>query len=86
VLSRKFREKGVEIVSINVHDPLKNIGIFKNKNKPEYPILTDGEPTAIGYGVSAYPTFVVVDKDGKVVYSKPGLFEEELETALTGSL
>jgi thiol-disulfide isomerase/thioredoxin len=85
-LAREFREKGVEFVAINAHDATKTIDIFKNNNKPEYRILTGGEATAETYGTDAFPTFVLIGKDGKVVYSRTGLDDKELESAIANNL
>jgi len=85
-IGREFRDKGLELVSINVHDLPKTIDIFKNNNKPEYRILTGGDTTADGYGAGAYPSIVLIGKDGKVVYSKAGLDENELATAIANNL
>jgi thiol-disulfide isomerase/thioredoxin len=85
-ITQKFRGKDFELVSINVHDSTKAIDIFKNFHKPEYPILVEGESTGTGYGASAYPTFVLIDKNGKVIYAKPGLDDKEIEAVITENL
>lgn len=85
-LMREFRDKGVEFLAINAHDTAKTIDLFKNNNKPEYRILTGGESMAETYGTDAFPTFVLIGKDGKVVYSKNGLVEKELESAIANNL
>ena len=85
-ISQNFRDKGLEVVSINMYDPASTIEFFKNKNKPEYIILTGGESIAKAYGVDAYPAFFLVDKNGKVVYSSSGLFEKDLEAAIVANL
>ena len=85
-LSQRFREKGLHLISINMHDPQATIGLFKNKHKPEYVILMGGDTVAKPYGVGAYPAFVLVDKTGKVVYSSSGLEEKELESAIVANL
>ena len=85
-IARAFKTNGVELISINIHDPAKTIASFKTRNNPAYPILTEGEATADKYGVAAYPAIVVVGKDGKIAYSSLGLYEKELETAIRTSL
>jgi len=79
-IDEKFRDKNFEFISINIHDSQNLIDIFRDKNKPRYQILTSGESTGNSYGVSAYPSFVLIDRDGKIAYSKAGLYENELET------
>ncbi|HKX84789.1 MAG TPA: TlpA disulfide reductase family protein, partial [Pyrinomonadaceae bacterium] len=85
-IAEAFRAKGLEVISINIHDPAATIGLFKRNNKPEFTILTEGAPTATEYGVNAYPGIVLIGKDGKVAYSSLGLFEKELEAAITANL
>lgn len=82
----KFRDKGLEVVSINMYDPTDAIEFFKQKNKPEYPILTDGQSIAVAYGVEGYPAIVLIDKNGKIVYSSSGLFVDELEAAILANI
>ena len=84
--ARKFKEKGLEIVSVNMYDPAATIELFKKKNKPEFMIVTGGESIAAPYGVEAYPALVLIDRSGKVVYSSSGLFEKELEAAIMTNL
>lgn len=83
-ISKRFQD--LQIISINMHDPASTIDYFKNKNKPEFIILTGGDTIAKQYGVEAYPAFVLVDKTGKVVYSSSGLEEKELEAAIVANL
>lgn len=85
-ISQRFGEKGLHLISINMHDPAATIEYFKKKNKPEYLILTGGESIAKPYGVEAYPAFVLVDKNGKVVYASSGLEEKQLEAAILANL
>jgi thiol-disulfide isomerase/thioredoxin len=85
-ISQRFEEKGLQLISINMHDPATTIEFFKKKNKPEYVILTGGESIAKPYGVEAYPAFVLVDRNGRVVYSSSGLDEKELEAAILANL
>ena len=85
-ISQRFGEKGLQVISINMHDPAETIEFFKTKNKPEYMILTGGDSIAKAFGVEGYPAIVLVDKNGKVVYSASGLFEEELESAIMANL
>ena len=76
----------VELVSINVHDTPTTIASFKNRHKPLYTILTDGEATGDSYGVGSYPAILVVGKDGKIAYASMGLFEKEVEAAIKTAL
>ncbi len=85
-ISQRFGQKGLQVISINMHDPAATIDFFKNKNKPEYLILTGGDSIAKAFGVEGYPAIVLVDKNGNVAYSSSGLFEKELEAAILANL
>ena len=71
--NQNYRDKGVEVISINMYDPTPTIETFKKKHKPEYTILTGGDSIATLYGVDAYPAFVLIDRSGAVVYYYIGL-------------
>ena len=85
-ISRRFAEKGLQVVSINMHDPATTIEFFTSKYKPQYVILTGGESVAKQFGVEAYPAIVLIDGTGKVVYASSGLFEKDLEAAIVSNL
>ena len=85
-IASAFTGTGLQLISINLHDPEKTIASFKARHNPAYTILTDGEPTADLYGVGAYPAIVLIAKDGKIAYASLGLFEKELEPAIKASL
>ena len=85
-IAKNFTGKEFQLISVNIHDPEKTIGLFKSKNQPEFPILTEGEKAAISYGVGSYPGLVLIGKDGKVAYSSLGLHPTELEAAITAAL
>ncbi|HEX8277761.1 MAG TPA: TlpA disulfide reductase family protein [Segetibacter sp.] len=71
-LNSKFKNKSFEILSINSYDSKEDISWFCNKHKTNYPILIKGKEVAEKYGVSTFPTFFIIDKTGKIIYSKPG--------------
>ena len=85
-IHQTYRDKGVEVISINMYDPAATIETFNKKHKVEYMILTGGESIAGSYGVESYPAIVLIDRSGKVVYSSSGLFEKELEAAIVANL
>lgn len=85
-INKKYQEKGLEMLSINMYDPTATIDFFRKKNKPEYAILTGGDSIAPAYGVDAFPAFVLVDRSGIAVYSSSGLRDTELDAAIGANL
>lgn len=84
-LQKKYKDKNLQILAVNIADSEKQIGLFIEKFKPEFPILYQGETIAKQYGVYFYPTIVLVGKDGKVIYS--GEFDKaKIETLINQNL
>jgi thiol-disulfide isomerase/thioredoxin len=83
---KTFKGPEFAMMSINIHDPAATISGFKDRHKPEYAILVEGESTGDAYGVGSYPAIVLIGKDGKIAYSSLGLFEKDLEAAIKSSL
>jgi thiol-disulfide isomerase/thioredoxin/outer membrane lipoprotein-sorting protein len=83
---KAFKGPEFAMMSINIHDPAATIAGFKDRHKPEYAILVEGESTGDAYGVGSYPAIVLIGRDGKIAYSSLGLFEKDLEAAIKSSL
>jgi peroxiredoxin/outer membrane lipoprotein-sorting protein len=82
---RKEYEKNpkVEILGISCQEP-KNadpVKFMKDKNI-YYRTLLNGDEVAKKFGVSGFPTLFIIDKNGKVVYTKVG-FSENLQEELS---
>ena len=68
-LQQKFKNEKFEILGINSYDPREDIIWFCNKHKPKYKNLMQGKEIAVKYGVTGFPTVILIDKNGKVLYS-----------------
>ncbi|MDO6391168.1 TlpA disulfide reductase family protein [Pontibacter sp. BT731] len=66
-LSEKFQGKGLVVLGVNLHDNKEEIHNFNQRTKPAYKTVYDGQRIGEAYGVSFYPTIVVLDKKGKVL-------------------
>jgi len=75
-----------EILAISIDEyPESAQGAAANM-KAQFPVLIDtGQKAAGAYGVWSIPTLFVIDKTGKVIYSKEG-FDIGLEFELAGNL
>lgn len=85
-LKEKYKGKNVEIVSINPYDTKQEVEWFCNKHKTTYPVVLNGKDVAEKYGVSAFPAFFIVDKNGKILYSQSGFNEQKIEAILQANL
>ena len=70
-LHEKFRGKPVKVIGIATNetgDPAE----YMRENKFTYGLLLNGETIGEKYGVSGIPHFVIIGKDGKVLWSASG--------------
>lgn len=68
-LQKKYGGDKFQLVSINAYDKKDEIGFFYKREKPLYKMLYTGAAMAKELGVSYYPTVILIDKTGKVIYA-----------------
>lgn len=73
-INKKFKNKNVEVLGINTWDSQKDIAWFYNKHALTYKVLMNGKDLAENYGINAYPTVILIDKEGKIIYA--GRFDQ----------
>lgn len=79
----KYRSRGLKVYSIEfLNADRTHLVKYKEKNGVEYPMLYNGKNVGKVYGIMAAPTFILIDKDGKIVYSEPGLKKGKLIEAI----
>jgi thiol-disulfide isomerase/thioredoxin len=72
-IEEKYKNKDFKLVAINADDTKDIIQKFEKNNQAKFQILYGGKETAESYGIDGFPTIVLIDKTGKVIYS--GVFE-----------
>ncbi len=88
-LQNKFKDKNFKLISINSYDSEEDIAWFCNKHQINYMVLINGESVANEYRVSVFPTFFIIDKSGKIIYSHIGYDaskQQEIEQIIDDSL
>lgn len=75
-LQKKYGCEKFQILSINAYDKREEIAFFYRREKPLYKMLYQGAEMAKSMGVSAYPTAMLIDGTGKVIYA--GAFDHEV--------
>jgi len=88
-LQSKFKDKNFTLISINSYDSKQDVHWFCKKYKGNYTVLLNGKSVAEKYGVSGFPTFVVIDKAGKIIYSNAGYsgsIKSEVESVIAAAL
>lgn len=82
----EYRDRGVELVTINLEESPKQITAAMERLKLNMPVAMDYTGKVGGtYGVSSIPNTIIIDKSGKVVRVFVGAsddFDEELRKAL----
>jgi thiol-disulfide isomerase/thioredoxin len=81
-LQKKFGNE-VNIVSINSYEDRKDAKFFFDREKPGYTMLHGGEKLANQIGIYSYPSVVVTDEKGNVIYSARGFSRKEIEAVLS---
>jgi thiol-disulfide isomerase/thioredoxin len=77
-LQQKFGSNEFQLLSINTEDKKEDIAFFYKKHKPVYKMLFGAERLVEEYGIPAFPTCIILDKAGKVIYAG-GFDKEEIE-------
>lgn len=85
-LQEKFGNSQFEIIGINAYDAPEDIAWFCKKHQPRYQILMQGKAVVEKYGVSAFPTMVLLDRKGKVLFAGAGPEEAEIEKLVKEAL
>jgi thiol-disulfide isomerase/thioredoxin len=91
---REYHPRGVDLYSVDTDDPSAEretqVHDFLRSNALEFPVVLDDGTAASAFAVAVLPTMVVVDRDGRVVWSYVGLLnasgEQELRSVLDSAL
>lgn len=75
-IAEKYKKKKFQVVGINAHDTKEDVDNFYQKNKPNFKSVYDKGKVTNDYGVGAFPTVVLLNKNGVVLYS--GSFDQQI--------
>lgn len=66
--------KGKEVVFLGIAlDSRKELVTFLSQQEFHYTIIPEGEEVVRSYGISSYPTHIVIDQQGKIIHHSTGL-------------
>lgn len=76
-LHERYSDQGLRVVGIDPVDDfaLDPVGAYKSINKITYPVLPADSGIAQDYRVIGYPTFYLIDRNGRVLYAHLGFDE-----------
>ena len=73
-LSQKARAKGWWVYGIQVQESAATADMFVRTYQPSFPVLVDQSGSVSNqFGVNGFPTFVLIDQTGKVIYNSHSL-------------
>ena len=86
-IQKKYKSKGLQVYGVEfTKSDSTNLTTYIKKFKIEYPTLYAGKEIAASYGVSAGPTIILINKEGKFVYARTGFIKDELIKAIDENL
>ncbi|WP_100407145.1 thiol-disulfide oxidoreductase ResA [Bacillus solitudinis] len=78
-LYSEYKEKGVEIVAVNVNEPELTVQRFVERYSLSFPVVIDkGMKVSDAYGISPLPTTILIDEQGTIVHVHKGGMTEQM--------
>lgn len=84
-LNSKFAKRKFSIIGVNFEDNSKDIESFYKRNLPVFKTILGDLRIKESFGIGAFPTVVLIDKKGVVLYSG-NLDIEKLQTLIENNL
>lgn len=72
---QKYKQDA-EILALNPFDAQEHITNFQEEHSLSFPMASCGRDLAIAFGVTGYPTSVVIDRDGRICMIHSGAITE----------
>lgn len=69
-------KESVRIVCLNPFNSIEDIANYRSKLPYDFEFEKDSKHSGMFYNVSAYPTFILMEKSGKIIHRQNGLGEE----------
>ena len=73
---QQYRDE-VEILALNPYDAPETIANFQQEHSLSFPMSGCSQDLAVTFGVTGYPTSVVIDRNGTVCLVHPGAITEK---------
>lgn len=79
-IKNKFKDKEFEMYGIEFIENYtkEDLSEYIGKSKMEYHSLYLGKSIAQKYGIRSAPTFMIIDRTGRIIYAKSGFNEREI--------
>jgi thiol-disulfide isomerase/thioredoxin len=81
----EYKDRGLAALAVNVEEAHDVVEAFVKKTPFAYPVALSGESGIVdAYKVTAYPTFVLIGPDGKVIAHEIGFGGEQILRKMMG--
>jgi thiol-disulfide isomerase/thioredoxin len=81
----EYKDRGLVALAVNVEEAGEVVEAFVKKTPFAYPVALSGESGIVdAYKVTAYPTFVLIGPDGKVIAHEIGFGGEQMLRKMIG--
>jgi thiol-disulfide isomerase/thioredoxin len=85
-LQKTYQEKGIEVIGMNMDKgDVETIRRFVKSMDIPYPITVTPEEVSRSYGVTALPTTILIDKEGRIRQKLLG-FTSEISEQITSTI
>lgn len=84
-LYKKYKDKGVVIASLAHRDSKKAVAEFDKRYGIKYSSYVGSAAVDKAYRVAGYPTFYIIDQQGKIAYAKEGYESNEFTKTITAT-
>jgi thiol-disulfide isomerase/thioredoxin len=87
-LLQKYKDENFILYGIEYQENFtqENLLEYASEISINYPILYKGKNIASAFEIRAAPTFIIINKKGKIVYLKSGFNQEEIEDIIKENL
>ncbi|MHA7056790.1 redoxin domain-containing protein [Aquimarina sp. M1] len=83
----KYKNKGLKLYAAEfTNEKREDLINYVEKQKITYPILYNAKVIASTYKITAAPTVIIINKNGIVIYAKPGFNKEEITKLIEENL
>lgn len=72
----------VLVVAVHADDGVEDPGAYLTEHEYTYPLVAPGQEVADAFGISALPTFIILDDQGREAYRSVGMMTEATRKAI----
>jgi len=85
-MQKKYGAGKMQLISMNTEDKLSDIKFFYDKHGIDYNMCFGAKQLALDYGIAAYPAIVILDKEGRVIFSGYGFEKGVIDSIIAENL